>query len=64
VKRVEAIRTITDFLRDDPDGTRKLVYRMQVLQEIVNKADEKGRSTIFMTDVSGGNVIPLPQPPR
>jgi mannose/fructose-specific phosphotransferase system component IIA len=34
---------------------------MQVLQEIVAKADDKGRSTIFMTDVSGGTppVVPL-----
>jgi SPFH domain / Band 7 family len=60
-KRVEAIEVITKFLSQDPDGSRKLVYRMQVLQEIVAKADEKGRSTIFMTDVSGGPaVVPVP----
>jgi len=60
-KRVEAIGVITKFLSDDPDGSRKLVYRMQTLQEIIAKADEKGRSTIFMTDVSGGPaVVPLP----
>lgn len=59
-KRVEAIEVITKFLANDPDESRKLVYRMQVLQEIVAKADEKGRSTIFMTDVSGGPaVMPL-----
>ncbi len=56
-KRVEAIEVITKFLANDPDGSRKLVYRMQVLQEIVAKADEKGRSTIFMTDVSGGPPV-------
>jgi hypothetical protein len=62
-KRVEAIEVITKFLAQDTDGSRKLVYRMQVLQEIVAKADEKGRSTIFMTDVSGGpNVVPVPTP--
>jgi len=61
-KRVQAIQVITDFLGQDPDGTRKLVYRMQVLQEIVAKADDKGRSTIFMTDISGGpSLIPAPR---
>lgn len=60
-KRVDAIKVITDFLGQDPDGTRKLVYRMQVLQEIVAKADDKGRSTIFMTDISGSpGMVPLP----
>jgi hypothetical protein len=64
-KRVEAIEVITRFLAQDPDGSRKLVYRMQVLQEIVAKADEKGRSTIFMTDISGApNVVPVPVPAR
>lgn len=64
-KRVEAIGVITKFLADDPDGARKLVYRMQVLQEIIAKADEKGRSTIFMTDISGGPaIVPVPTPAR
>jgi len=64
-KRVEAIGVITKFLADDPDGSRRLVYRMQVLQEIVAKADEKGRSTIFMTDVSGGPaIVPIPAQSR
>jgi hypothetical protein len=61
-KRVQAIQVITDFLANDPDGARKLVYKMQVLQEIVAKADDKGRSTIFLTDISGGpGVLPVPR---
>lgn len=60
-KRVEAIEVVTKFLANDPDGSRRLVYKMQVLQEIVAKADEKGRSTIVMTDISGGPImLPLP----
>lgn len=61
-QRIKAIRTITDFLDEDPSGTRRLVYRMQVLQEIVAKAGTTGHNTIFMTDVNNETtkVVPLP----
>ena len=37
--RTAAIKTLTDFLDRDPTGTRKMVYRMQVLQELTRKLD-------------------------
>ena len=37
--RTAAIKTLTDFLDQDPTGTRKMVYRMQVLQELTRKLD-------------------------
>jgi SPFH domain / Band 7 family len=63
-KRVEAIEVITKFLGQDTDGSRRLVYRMQVLQEIMASGDKNGRSTVYMTDISGMQ-LPLPAvPPR
>lgn len=47
-KRVEAIKIVTDFLDADPSGSRKLVYRMQVLQEIVAVANNNGHNTVIM----------------
>lgn len=58
-KRIEAIRVVTDFLKDDADGAKRLVYKMQVIQEIVAKADEHGHNTIFLTDVSSPPIIPI-----
>jgi regulator of protease activity HflC (stomatin/prohibitin superfamily) len=62
-KRVEAIKTITDFLGDDPAGARLLVYKMQTLQEIVAKAGANGHNTIFMTDLAEAaknpGVVPI-----
>jgi hypothetical protein len=52
-KRVEAIEVITKFLAQDTDGSRRLVYRMQVLQEIMASGDKNGRSAVYMTDISG-----------
>ena len=63
-KRVEAIRTLTDFLGQDPAGGRWKVYNMQVLQEIVAKANANGHNTIFMTDIGSGSmprVVPIPR---
>jgi hypothetical protein len=61
-KRVEPIKVVTDFLGNDPDGTKKLVYKLQAMGEMMKAADEKGRSMIFMTDVGAGpGVLPLPQ---
>ena len=37
--RTAAIKTLTDFLDQDPTGTRKMVYRMQVLQELTRTAN-------------------------
>jgi hypothetical protein len=62
-KRVEAIQVITKFLAQDPDGSRRLVYRMQVLQEIMATGDKNGRSTVYMTDISGGPALmPVAKP--
>lgn len=60
-KRIEAIRTVTDFLDADTTGGRKEVYRLQVWQEIVRTGNANGHNTIFMTDASAtGRVLPLP----
>ena len=37
--RKAAIKTLTDFLDQDPTGTPKMVYPMQVLQELTRTAD-------------------------
>lgn len=60
-KRVEAIKALTDFLDADPTGSRKLVYRMQVLQEIVAKADTNGHNTVVISTggESPGSIIPI-----
>jgi hypothetical protein len=54
-KRIGAIKKITDFLDADKTGSRVLVYRMQVLQEIVAKADTNGHNTVV---ISAGNEGP------
>jgi hypothetical protein len=51
--RTVAIKTLTDFLDRDPTGTRKMVYRMQVLQELTRTANANGHNTIFLTDLGG-----------
>jgi hypothetical protein len=60
--RTAAIKTLTDFLDQDPTGTRKMVYRMQVLQELTRTANANGHNTIFLTDLTGPstNILPLP----
>ena len=59
-KRNEAIGVVTTYLNQDPTGTRKYVYQMQTLQEIMNKGG--GTNTMFMTDIGAANrVIPLPR---
>lgn len=62
VERINAIKTVTDFLDQDQTGGRREVYRLQVWQEIVAKGNANGHNTIFMTDVgsSAGRVVPLP----
>lgn len=59
--RTAAIKTLTDFLDQDPTGTRKMVYRMQVLQELTRTANANGHNTIFLTDLTGpsANILPL-----
>jgi hypothetical protein len=51
--RTAAIKALTDFLTRDPTGTRKMVYRMQVLQELTRTANANGHNTIFLTDLGG-----------
>jgi hypothetical protein len=60
--RTAAIKTLTDFLDQDPTGTRKMVYRMQVLQELTRTANANGYNTIFLTDLggAGAGIPPLP----
>jgi hypothetical protein len=60
--RTAAIKTLTDFLDQDPTGTRKMVYRMQVLQELTGTANANGHNTIFLTDLGGPatGILPLP----
>jgi hypothetical protein len=59
--RTTAIKTLTDFLDQDPTGTRKMVYRMQVLQELTRTANANGHNTI-LTDLTGPSptILPLP----
>lgn len=59
-KQTAAIKTVTDFLADDPSGQRREVYRLQVWQQIVEKGNANGHNTIFMTDASPSRVVPLP----
>jgi hypothetical protein len=54
--RTAAIKTLTDFLDQDPTGTRKMMYRMQVLQELTRTANANGHNTIFLTDLGGPNA--------
>jgi SPFH domain / Band 7 family len=58
--RTAAIKTLTDFLDQDPTGTRKMVYRMQVLQELTRTANANGHNTIFLTDLNGPSASVLP----
>src|SRR5207248_3737173 len=58
--RTAAIKTLTDFLDQDPTGTRKMVYRMQVLQELTRTANANGHNTIFLTDLAGAGAGILP----
>src|SRR6516162_1733432 len=60
--RTAAIKTLTDFLDQDPTGTRKMVYRMLVLQELTRTANANRHNTIFLTDLGGPNagILPLP----
>lgn len=60
-RRVEAIRTLTDFLDQDQTGTRRLVYQMQTWQEIVAKGNANGHNTIFLSSVPQVGVLPLSQ---
>ena len=55
-------KTLTDFLDQDPTGTRKMVYRMQVLQELTRTANANGHNTIFLTDLGGQSTAILPLP--
>jgi hypothetical protein len=60
---VDSIDTLAKFLNDDPTN-RRLVYRLQVLQELTKTANTNGHKTIFMTDLGTGGappVLPLPQ---
>ena len=63
--RTAAIKTLTDFLDQDPTGTRKMMYRMQVLQEFTRTANANGHNTIFLTDLTGpsAGILPLPTRP-
>lgn len=65
-ERVKAIKTLTDFISEDSTGVRGKIYTMQVLQEIVSKANANGHNTIFMTDISGtgssNRMVPIPLP--
>lgn len=60
-KRVQSIQTITDFLDRDKTGSRILVYRMQVLQEIVNRAETNGHNTVILStgNDTPGSIIPI-----
>jgi hypothetical protein len=67
-KRVDAIRTLTDFLNEDQSGSRWRVYNMQALQEIVSTANTNGHNTIIISNFGGAGgggeaspaIIPIP----
>lgn len=62
-KRIEAIKTLADFLNADPTGTRLMVYRMQAIQEIVATGGANGHNTVYMTDVGAAvapHLLPVP----
>ena len=60
-KRVEAIRTITDFLDEDKSGSRRMVYQMQTWQEIVAKGNANGHNTIIFSQGGATPILPLSQ---
>lgn len=65
VKRVEAIRTITEFLNEDRSGSRWVVYNNQVMQEIVATGNNNGHNTIIFTERGKTpQVLPLQVSPR
>lgn len=60
-KLVQAMTKIDDFVKEDKTGMRGYIFKMMTMQEMLSKADQSGRSTVFMTDVSGGaNLTPVP----
>ena len=62
-ERVKAIETVVKYLGNDP--VRQMVYKMQVLQEIVNRAGTNGHNTLFLTDMaSNAQILPLPLPTK
>ncbi len=63
-KRTEAIKTITDFLDQDRTGSRRMVYQIQAMQEIVNVANTNGHNTVvlgFGANGGGTTLIPMPK---
>jgi len=54
---------IDDLIKADPTGVRAYIYKMMVMQGIVSKTDQNGHNTLFMTDVSSGQII-TPMPTR
>jgi hypothetical protein len=61
--RVEAIQILVDYLDQDPTGTRRMVYKWQVIQEIIRNGNAAGHNTIFMTDVATAPpVLPVQVP--
>ena len=62
-RKKTSIDKLAKFLNDDP-ASRRLVYRLQLLQELTKTANTNGHNTIFMTDLGTGGarpVLPLPQ---
>lgn len=57
--RKEAMDVIVQYLANDPNGSKRLVYTMQTWGEIVAKANANGHNTIFMTTIPGQQVVPL-----
>ncbi len=64
-KRTEAIKVITDFLDADRTGSRRLVYQIQAMQELVNTANTNGHNTVVLgfgaNSGSSTTLIPMPK---
>jgi len=58
-QRMETVKTISEFLDKDPSGTRRMVYYLQTMQEIVNTAGANGHNTIILAPGTSGSMIPI-----
>jgi len=56
---METVKTISEFLDKDPSGTRRMVYYLQTMQEIVNTAGANGHNTIILAPGTSGSMIPI-----
>jgi uridylate kinase len=56
-KLVLAMKTVDDFIAEDPTGRRAAIFKMMTVQEM----SQKGNSTVVMTEAgSAQTTVPVP----